>query len=151
MAHCGTPSWKPPPPCPCRAPLSTHNPVLTNTSPAQRVIATSSACLVIATRALLQGRHTAKPSRRSIQGSGQGRMRSNRTDTQGTLKLLAFGSPNLENFGFVGRDFKKNPRRRERVDEAPGQGGGMGTSTPTRMPCCPNRSAPCHTDAPLPL
>jgi hypothetical protein len=27
----------------------------------------------------------------------------------GHLKLLAFGSPDLENFGFVGRDLKKNP------------------------------------------
>ena len=55
--------------------------------------------------------NTVKSGRRSTQGSGQGSIWSARADTQGTLKLLAFGSPNLEISLSLGRNFKKIPRR----------------------------------------
>ena len=63
---CHTPSsdhgpWQPPPPCPCRAPFSTHIPVVTVPvpSPAQRPLLLSSRCLETATRALRQGTRAA--------------------------------------------------------------------------------------------
>ena len=45
---------------------------------------------VCATRALLQGRHTVKSGRRSIQGSGQERIRSARADTEGHGEVPSF-------------------------------------------------------------
>jgi hypothetical protein len=74
---------KPPPPCPCRVPFSTHNPVVSYTRYSQQPLLPSSTSLGFATRALLQGRHTVKPGQQSIEGSGQGSIRSNRADIGG--------------------------------------------------------------------
>ena len=69
----------------------------------------SSSMLGIATRALLQGRHTVKPGHRSITGSGQGSIRSTRADTQGTLRATGFRKSKFRDFPLPGAKFYKNP------------------------------------------